>query len=848
MKKIFAIIMTICLIASMLYVTAFAADVNVTDEPAEGVVLRVSGLKTDGITEVIEDYNNFEEGWNEAVLLARQLELNGYDRIIVDFYADWNANSRGEFGKSDGLGFDFDTIYIPDEARITLNLKNHTINRGLTEWEWNGEVICIDDDADVIINDGTITGGWSNNGAGGIHVKGDVNLTLNNVNIVGNTADDDDGGGIALYSGSTLTMNGGSFKDNRIIGSRNGVCGGAVYIEDSNAVFNNVEFKNNITGRDNSYGAAIYAEDGDVTLNGCTFEGNGLDPNKSTYYSSIIYVYDSAFAVNNCTFKNNRADAMFLLRGANLSVTTSEFSGINDTVSLFKSNKPASIYISDTNFENNKSYVVFTSGNINEDSFFRNCKFNNTKSSSGVTFSNTYSPIEFYDCDFGDCSLNGNVKVVNSTVTKEEAVIGVSGIRADGTTSFTNYYKNLANAWKLAMETAASNNYDRIIVDLYVDWNSNEMGALEIPEYAKVTLNMNGHTIDRKFIGGFNGEVVCVNECADVIINDGTVMGGFSANGAGGIHIKDNASVVLNNVTVRGNHSKGSVGAGIAVMSGSVLVMNGGSISENSMIIDDYKVFIRYPYGVLYADNATVSLNDVTISNNQAKTKDAEGVAIYAEDSTVTLNSCVISGNMSLEYAESVIGAVDSKLIINNTDFTNNGAVSGTMDVDYSHLFYLEDSSLTMEGGKITANNADKLFRFEDSDADIKGVAVTDNKSVVLDVDNSSKKVTLTECTLGNNSPVKELENIIIDTSGTLVLIDCTLGDTAFNDINRADIVDSTRAKRFGSIFGEGSVVMIVSLLAIITSGVAIFLVVYYNKKQAVPVAANNATETEDEE
>lgn len=52
------------------------------------------------------------------------------------------------------------------------------------------------------------------------------------------------------------------------------------------------------------------------------------------------------------------------------------------------------------------------------------------------------------------------------------------------------------------------------------------------------------------------------------------------------------------------------------------------------------------------------------------------------------------------------------------------------------------------------------------------------------------------------------------------------------------------------SIFGEGSLAMIFALLAIISSGVSIFLVVYYNKKKAVPVAANGAkdTETDDEE
>ena len=76
------------------------------------------------------------------------------------------------------------------------------------------------------------------------------------------------------------------------------------------------------------------------------------------------------------------------------------------------------------------------------------------------------------------------------------------------------------------------------------------------------------------------------------------------------------------------------------------------------------------------------------------------------------------------------------------------------------------------------------------------------------------------------------------------MLTNCTLGDTTFKDKSMVTFSD----KAVGSIFGEGSLTMIVALLALIASGVAIFLVVYYNKKKAVPVAANNAAEAEDEE
>ena len=72
----------------------------------------------------------------------------------------------------------------------------------------------------------------------------------------------------------------------------------------------------------------------------------------------------------------------------------------------------------------------------------------------------------------------------------------------------------------------------------------------------------------------------------------------------------------------------------------------------------------------------------------------------------------------------------------------------------------------------------------------------------------------------------------------------CELGNSTFSNRSYAIFEDNA----VGSIFGEGSLTMIISILSLVASGVAIFLVVYYNKKQAVPVAANNATETEDEE
>jgi hypothetical protein len=291
------------------------------------------------------------------------------------------------------------------------------------------------------------------------------------------------------------------------------------------------------------------------------------------------------------------------------------------------------------------------------------------------------------------------------------------------------------------------------------------------------------------------------------------------------------------------NTAEGSNGAAIAVYNGATLLMNGGSISENFMFVGyDYilgEIPIRFPYGTLYVNDATATLNNVTISGNYTADADAEGLAICADDSTVTLNACVVSGNAKKsDYAESVIVGYDSKLIVKDTDFTDNGAVSDDSAIDPSHLFYLDDSSLTMEGGKITGNNADVLFGFEDSTGDIKNVTITDNASLVLNVDNGSQKVTMTECALGNNAPVKYEADVIVDTEGTLVMNDCALGDTTFEDKSMVEGV--------GSMIGEGSLTKIVSFVSLFASAAAIILIVTSNKKKAVLATADSAKNDEE--
>ena len=856
MKRIFAILMTICLLAGALSITAFAAD-----EPAAGTVMRVRRQRGSNEPTFVADYDNFEEGWNEAMELADSIS----DRVIVDLYADWISDEEGRFSDDwiNGSGFKHDTIYFQNGVDFTLNMNGHKIHRRLADSEADGEVMYIDSYADVTINNGTITGGRTNNGAGGIHVNG-ARVYLNDVCVVDNKGLlEDYGGGIALYGNSKLVMKGGELRDN-FAHHR----GGAVYLGDSGitAEFDNVKIINNGTGHGSYMGGAIayiYGEDCDLKFTNCEMYAN--------YGSNLILAIEdnSNIYMNGCDIHGNAGYSIVSMPTDNF--TAEHYLEVKNTrihdnasSSYAFSTEDTKLYIENVTVVDNTTLVI---GASDSSGTIKNCTFNNNAIDQDHKTiwvdEDCVDDITFYNCNFGDSTFQYEVKTVSTDSTG--TVMGICVQKADGTLGTVDYYKKLEYGWTDAMTRAQSlKGKERVVVDLYADWTAvegqftdnfnNDVGfdwdAIHIPQNVRVTFNLNGYKIDRALTTDeLNGEVICIDKNADVIINGGTITGGWSNNGAGGIHIKDNATVVLNNVKVDGNSVRGDDGAAIAVYDGANLIMNGGSISNNFMRASTTFFDIEVsPYGALYANESTVTLNNVTLSNNYTFDSAAEGVAIYATESTVAINKCIVSGNAVAKEgrynAKSVIAGYDSKFIITDTDFTNNASDGGDNCYGDSRLFYFEDSRLTMEGGTITQNNPQELLYFEDSDADINKVTITDNASVVIYVDNDSdsEKVNMNECILNKNASIDNAPDIQVETKGTLAMNDCEIGDTNFEDKGKVEGV--------GSLFGEGSLTNILVIISLIASGVSIFLTVYYNKKKTAPAVANGVaeTETDDEE
>ena len=469
-----------------------------------------------------------------------------------------------------------------------------------------------------------------------------------------------------------------------------------------------------------------------------------------------------------------------------------------------------------------------------------------------------------------------------------DIVMTVSGITEDGSIVSTERYTSFADGWNQAAKLAKNRTWmDEsglvyIVVDLLGDWTADDKGefgsgdgfkenTICVPENTKMMINMQGHTINRGLTKSEDhGEVIFMGKNSQLIINGGslkdetvevgkaeqskdkmgTITGGNSHSGAGGIHLDGNNKLILNNVHVDGNGTHGERGAGIALFNDSTLIMNGGSISNNLLKYRNRDMFIldlsSAPSGSLYLKNSTATLNNVELCNDNYPGGTGKGTVIYATDgSSLTMENCLVSNNGTAKSGtRGIIYSKNSTLNITETDFIDNCPLLESVYINGSkrdnYMFNLENSTVYLTGGKLTGNAAEIMFHIQKTQVELRDVTITDNSSWLMNINNEeSQKVTLINCTLNNNDypnkgQTEFRRDINVNKKNILSIDGGDLGDTSFND---KSLVTDLGA---GSIFGEGSLTMIVAIVALgalIASGVSLFLVADMKKKVAAAAA-----------
>ncbi len=195
-------------------------------------------------------------------------------------------------------------------GNITLDLNGHKIDRGMKTSKNNGEVIQVEEKAKLTVRDtsagqnGMITGGYSFNGGGGVHVKKGM-LILESGKISGNKSEEG-GGGVYLASddSSQFLMTGGELSDNHAKSWATSHNGGAIYIDYGAATIKGGTIANNsATG----YGGAVYQTRGTGYSHFLTITGGEFINNSAKKDGGAIYLNKGKSAISNATFDGNSA-------------------------------------------------------------------------------------------------------------------------------------------------------------------------------------------------------------------------------------------------------------------------------------------------------------------------------------------------------------------------------------------------------------------------------------------------------------------------------------------------------------------------------------------------------------
>ena len=200
----------------------------------------------------------------------------------------------------------------------------------------------------------------------------------------------------------------------------------------------------------------------------------------------------------------------------------------------------------------------------------------------------------------------------------------------------------------------------------------------------------------------------------------------------------------------------------------------------------------------------------------------------------------------------------DSSFKVTGCKFENNGDeeedLTNTADRHFD-LFDIGDGKLVITDSSFENNKLNNIISAYYGTFEVENSSFINNRSRLFNsvVDSGY----FSECTFSGNN-IKGENGVFVrylKPSNGIKFSNCEFVDNPLTDerYEKSEILDDTTStqyadvSRFGSIFGEGSLTMIIALLALIASAVSIFLTVYYNKKKTAPVASDSK-EAKDEE
>lgn len=261
--------------------------------------------------------------------------------------------------------------------------------------------------------------------------------------------------------------------------------------------------------------------------------------------------------------------------------------------------------------------------------------------------------------------------------------------------------------------------------------------ALTVPSRKTVTLDLNGHTIDRKLTSlaaKAGGNVIKVS--GTLIINDsagkGTITGGNCSSSqflAGAVCVLSGGSFTLNGGSICGNKTSGSnCGTGVAVSDKATFIMNGGSICENVGTGSDSN-----GGGVGAESGSTVKLLGGRIEKNTVSGSSGGGLMFYSNKVTVG-GSIVIKDNTAKQNTNNVKSSRWPLLLSEERPLTNKAEIGWTLNTLNSQP---SETGTLVAKGKNAAQYVDNFFSDQDSSY-IIGVKENESDAIYIATANST--------------------------------------------------------------------------------------------------------------
>ena len=261
--------------------------------------------------------------------------------VTITMTKDWNNEAEnGSFGRR---------LVIPKNSKVTFNMNGYVFDRYLSagdNWEKNGELICMESGSSLTINGGkseeakgrrhdegvhfsvnaddyatemksfyggVLTGGSSTNGAGGIHVKSDCTLIMNDVTLAGCRAEVpwyDSAGTSSGYGGGIWVEGGNStvkLNNTTITGNHAQKCGGGIFGSNHNKI--RIEMDNSHVDANYSRGSGgggIDLDGEDLACKGKN--GSTVSNNETSGRGGGVYLWNDSVELSGLKIENNKAD------------------------------------------------------------------------------------------------------------------------------------------------------------------------------------------------------------------------------------------------------------------------------------------------------------------------------------------------------------------------------------------------------------------------------------------------------------------------------------------------------------------------------------------------------------